>query len=244
MAQSEQMNLYYLQVQEEVNAQNRTYTALSNVLEVEHSTGEIGHRQHPLTLVPRAGPPFWLPAATARTLMGAMGIDRIGKNGPPVPAPEVERAAAGARAAASRSRRTGADGRRIAPPRPPARQASTYERGRRGAARAASCRRGRSGRLRRPEGPRGHGPSFRSPARRAREDPRRALREQLANDPALVELLRTATGEIRSRPTTTDVGALLGRRAVVLGLATAFACSRSEGLAGGGSVRPSPSRPT
>ena len=40
MAQSEQMNLYYLQVQEEVNAQNRTYTALSNVLEVEHSTAK------------------------------------------------------------------------------------------------------------------------------------------------------------------------------------------------------------
>jgi hypothetical protein len=40
MAQSEQMNLYYLQVQEEVNAQNRTYMALSNVLEVEHSTAK------------------------------------------------------------------------------------------------------------------------------------------------------------------------------------------------------------
>ena len=40
MAQSQQMNLYYLQVQEEVNAQNRTYTALSNVLEVEHSTAK------------------------------------------------------------------------------------------------------------------------------------------------------------------------------------------------------------
>ena len=40
ISQSEQMNLYYLQVQEEVNAQNRTYTALSNVLEVEHSTAK------------------------------------------------------------------------------------------------------------------------------------------------------------------------------------------------------------
>jgi hypothetical protein len=40
MAQSEQMNLYYLQIQEEVNAQNRTFTALSNVLEVEHSTAK------------------------------------------------------------------------------------------------------------------------------------------------------------------------------------------------------------
>jgi len=40
MAQSQQMNLYYLQVQEQVNAQNRTFTALSNVLEVEHSTAK------------------------------------------------------------------------------------------------------------------------------------------------------------------------------------------------------------
>jgi hypothetical protein len=40
MAQSEQMNLYYLQIQEQVNAQNRTFTALSNVLEVEHSTAK------------------------------------------------------------------------------------------------------------------------------------------------------------------------------------------------------------
>jgi hypothetical protein len=40
MAQSEQMNLYYLQVQEQVNAQNRTYTALSNVLEVENNTAK------------------------------------------------------------------------------------------------------------------------------------------------------------------------------------------------------------
>ena len=40
MAQAQQQNLYYLQVQEEVNAQNRTFTALSNVLEVEHSTAK------------------------------------------------------------------------------------------------------------------------------------------------------------------------------------------------------------
>jgi hypothetical protein len=40
MAQSEQMNLYYLQIQEQVNAQNRNFTALSNVLEVEHSTAK------------------------------------------------------------------------------------------------------------------------------------------------------------------------------------------------------------
>jgi hypothetical protein len=40
MAQSQQMNLYYLQVQEQVNSQNRTFTALSNVLEVEHSTAK------------------------------------------------------------------------------------------------------------------------------------------------------------------------------------------------------------
>jgi hypothetical protein len=40
MAQAQQENLYYLQIQEEVNAQNRTFTALSNVLEVEHSTAK------------------------------------------------------------------------------------------------------------------------------------------------------------------------------------------------------------
>lgn len=40
LAQDQQMNLYYLQVQEEVNAQNRTYTALSNVIEVEHNTAK------------------------------------------------------------------------------------------------------------------------------------------------------------------------------------------------------------
>src|SRR5580704_14517293 len=42
----------------------------------------------------------------------------------------------------------------------------------------------------------------------------------------------------RSRPTTPDVGPLLGRRAVVLGVTTAFACSRSEGLAGGSPPAP------
>jgi hypothetical protein len=40
LAQAQEMNLYYLQVQEEVNAQNRTFTALSNVLEVEHNTAK------------------------------------------------------------------------------------------------------------------------------------------------------------------------------------------------------------
>jgi hypothetical protein len=40
MAQDQEMNLYYLQIQEEVNAQNRTYSALSNVIEVEHSTAK------------------------------------------------------------------------------------------------------------------------------------------------------------------------------------------------------------
>jgi hypothetical protein len=40
LAQSQQLNMYYLQVQEEVNAQNRTFTALTNVLEVEHSTAK------------------------------------------------------------------------------------------------------------------------------------------------------------------------------------------------------------
>jgi hypothetical protein len=40
LAQQQQMNLYYLQIQEEVNAQNRTFSALSNVLEVEHNTAK------------------------------------------------------------------------------------------------------------------------------------------------------------------------------------------------------------
>jgi len=36
--QSQEMNLYYLQIQEAVNAQNRSFTALSNVLKAEHDT--------------------------------------------------------------------------------------------------------------------------------------------------------------------------------------------------------------
>jgi hypothetical protein len=40
LAQEQEMNLYYLQIQEEVNAQNRTFSALSNVLEVEHNTAK------------------------------------------------------------------------------------------------------------------------------------------------------------------------------------------------------------
>ena len=40
LIQSQQMNMYYLQIQEEVNAQNRTFSALSNVIEVEHSTAK------------------------------------------------------------------------------------------------------------------------------------------------------------------------------------------------------------
>jgi hypothetical protein len=40
MAQDQEMNMYYLQVQEQVNAQNRTYSALSNVIEVEHNTAK------------------------------------------------------------------------------------------------------------------------------------------------------------------------------------------------------------
>ncbi len=40
LAQDQEMNLYYLQVQEEVNAQNRAYSALSNVIEVEHNTAK------------------------------------------------------------------------------------------------------------------------------------------------------------------------------------------------------------
>jgi hypothetical protein len=38
LAQAQEMNLYYLQIQEAVNAQNRSFTTLSNVLKAEHDT--------------------------------------------------------------------------------------------------------------------------------------------------------------------------------------------------------------
>jgi hypothetical protein len=38
LQQSQDLNLYYLQIQETVNAQNRSFTALSNVLKAEHDT--------------------------------------------------------------------------------------------------------------------------------------------------------------------------------------------------------------
>lgn len=38
LQQSQDMNIYYLQIQESVNAQNRQFTALSNVLKAEHDT--------------------------------------------------------------------------------------------------------------------------------------------------------------------------------------------------------------
>lgn len=38
LQQSQDMNMYYLQIQEQVNAQNRSFTALSNVLKAEHDT--------------------------------------------------------------------------------------------------------------------------------------------------------------------------------------------------------------
>ena len=38
LQQSQEMNLYYLQIQEQVNAQNRSFTALSNVIKAEHDT--------------------------------------------------------------------------------------------------------------------------------------------------------------------------------------------------------------
>jgi hypothetical protein len=38
LAQAQEMNLYYLQIQEQVNAQNRSFSALSNVLKAEHDT--------------------------------------------------------------------------------------------------------------------------------------------------------------------------------------------------------------
>ena len=38
LQQAQEMNLYYLQIQEQVNAQNRSFTTLSNVLKAEHDT--------------------------------------------------------------------------------------------------------------------------------------------------------------------------------------------------------------
>ena len=38
LQQSQEMNLYYLQIQQEVDAQNRTFTTYSNVLKAEHDT--------------------------------------------------------------------------------------------------------------------------------------------------------------------------------------------------------------
>lgn len=38
LAQAQEMNLYYLQIQEQVNAQNRVFSTLSNVLKAEHDT--------------------------------------------------------------------------------------------------------------------------------------------------------------------------------------------------------------
>lgn len=38
LQQSQEMNLYYLKIQEDVNAQNRSFTTLSNVLKAEHDT--------------------------------------------------------------------------------------------------------------------------------------------------------------------------------------------------------------
>jgi hypothetical protein len=38
IAQSAELNIYYLKIQEAVNAQNRSFTALSNVMKAEHDT--------------------------------------------------------------------------------------------------------------------------------------------------------------------------------------------------------------
>jgi hypothetical protein len=38
LQQSQDMNLYFLQIQEAVNAQNRSFTTLSNVMKAEHET--------------------------------------------------------------------------------------------------------------------------------------------------------------------------------------------------------------
>ena len=38
MTESQEMNMYFLRIQEAMNAQNRTYSALSNVLKAQHDT--------------------------------------------------------------------------------------------------------------------------------------------------------------------------------------------------------------
>jgi hypothetical protein len=40
LAQAQDMNLYYLEVQQAVDAQNRQFTTLSNVLKAEHDTAK------------------------------------------------------------------------------------------------------------------------------------------------------------------------------------------------------------
>ncbi len=40
LQQSAQMNLYYLEIQQQVDAQNRTFTTLSNVLKTEHDSAK------------------------------------------------------------------------------------------------------------------------------------------------------------------------------------------------------------
>ena len=40
LQQSAQMNLYYLQIQQEVDSQNRSFTTLSNVLKTEHDSAK------------------------------------------------------------------------------------------------------------------------------------------------------------------------------------------------------------
>lgn len=38
LASSQEMNLYYLRIQEQVNAENRSFTTMSNVMKAEHET--------------------------------------------------------------------------------------------------------------------------------------------------------------------------------------------------------------
>jgi hypothetical protein len=40
LQQSAQLSMYYLQVQQEVDAQNRSFTALSNVLKTQHDSAK------------------------------------------------------------------------------------------------------------------------------------------------------------------------------------------------------------
>ena len=109
-----------------------------------------------------------------------MGIDGIGKNGPPVPAPEVGGLTGAPVGPAFRvPRRHGAVVCRVAAPRARRRaagQSTGAVAAAQGARSSGSARETSTWRLRRCQGPRGDGAPFGACPRRAREDPERAAR--------------------------------------------------------------------